>query len=156
MTGIWSSLLVVLILFVGFAIGLLTWSRDLGWVSSIAALAPVLLGLYLVIREYVEDADRAKYRSTPAKLMRDLQLCLEPSFEARPGFHLEYGQRTGIPDLFDPPANDQEGPAEARYFHLALLGSRDHSSYCRDHPLVGSRLNQSRTSAKHNANNRLA
>jgi hypothetical protein len=120
MTGIWSSLLVVLILFVGFAIGLLTWSRDLGWVSSVAALAAVLLGLYLVVREYVEDADRAKYRSTPAKLMRDLQLCLEPSFETRPDFYLEFGQRTGIPDFFDPPADDDRKEQRRQDIFISL------------------------------------
>lgn len=92
-TGVWSSLLIVLVIFLGFAIGLVTWSADFGRGSLIAAAAAVLIGLCLLFREYAKDGARERYRPMPEEFMRDLQLCLEPVFKRQPDFRLEYPSR---------------------------------------------------------------
>jgi len=104
-TGVWSSLLIVLVIFLGFAIGLVTWSADFGRGSLIAAAAAVLIGFCLLFREYAKDAARERYRPMPDEFMRDLQLCLEPVFKRQPDFRLEYPSRR--PYDFDPFEDDR-------------------------------------------------
>ena len=139
-----------LAMFLGFAIGLLTWSVDSERVRLAAGVGAVGIGLFFLFYGYLKTAGREKYRPLPDQFMKDLLLCLESVFERQPEFRLEYPSSHRFED------NRMRQLRRDIMTALSWVASRNSFGQCRHHIAGCRRCNESWPSERRNANSRIA